>query len=100
MIVYFPVPVAPVVDTVRTTFADPPESNVTLTGLSESVGLFPLFGDIVLLMLTKPENPPILVNVIVLVAPDPRVMLIEVGLAWSWKLGGVGIVTCRIVAEL
>ena len=84
------------VEIFTTTFAVPPDNTVTRLGLTDSTGLEPLLGVDVALRLTMPENPPMLVRVIVLVPAEPWVMFIEDGLAVIWKSGGGGRLTSII----
>ena len=73
---YTPREVVPVVVMVRITFPVPPDSNVTLLGLSVRVGLEPLLGEMDVVRLTVPAKPPMLVNVMVLLVAEPRVTFI------------------------
>ena len=52
----------PVVVTISTALAVPPEDSVTLFGFRATVGLEPLLGDIDTLSVIAPENPPVLVK--------------------------------------
>ena len=65
---------------IKTAFDVAPESNVTLIGFKETVGLEVLLVDMESLRLMTPEKPPTLVSVIVLVPDDPWTMLIDVEL--------------------
>lgn len=76
-----------------TTLAVPPDNTVTRLGLIDRTGLEPLLGVEVTLRLMMPENPPMLVRVIVLVPAEPWVTFIEDGVAVIWKSGGAGTLT-------
>ncbi len=60
-----------------TTLEVPSDNKATLFGFAETVGLVPLEGETEALTLTSPEKPEMLVSVIGLVSPDPRVRLID-----------------------
>lgn len=69
-------------------------------GLRVRLGLEPLLGDIDVLKLTVPANPPMLVNVTVVLVAEPRVTFIETGAAMIEKSGEGGGTTLRILVTL
>ena len=85
---------------VSTAFPVPPDSNVTLFGLRARVGLEPLLGEMDVLKLTVPAKPPTLVNVMVLLVAEPRVIFMEDGAAEVEKSGEGGGTTLRILVTL
>lgn len=67
-----------------------------MVGFNVSVGLEPLPGEIELVTLIIPENPPTLVRVIAMLPEDPLVTLMADCCASSWKSGEGGGVTWRM----
>ena len=85
---------------VRTAFPVPPDSNVTRLGLRARVGLEALLGDIEVVRVTCPANPPMLVNVMVVLVAEPRVRFIEEGEEVIEKSGEGGGTTLRMLVTL
>jgi hypothetical protein len=80
---------------VSRTLAVPPDNKVTLTGFNDNDGLELPPGDTEHVILTSPEKPPTLVNVIAVLPEDPRVTLIADCSTCNWKSGGDGGTICR-----